>query len=105
ILSPHPGELQPGMLSWSSRLKLNLDDFRWLAEIGPELLLNLGNGCFARFFFNYHFRPLTHTCNVLVLFFSENHIIGHTLLLDVSTLKPMQIIQQSSHAPQGHHNT
>ena len=55
------------MLSWSSRLKLNLDDFRWLAEIGPELLLNLSNGCFARLFFNDHFRPITHTRNILVL--------------------------------------
>src|SRR5262249_20468507 len=72
------------MLSRSRRLKLNVNDFRWLAEIGHELLLDLCNGCFARVLFNHHFRPVTHARDILVLCFSENHIIRHTIPLDVS---------------------
>jgi hypothetical protein len=58
-------------------------------------LLNLSNGCFARLFFNDHFRPITHTRNILVLFFLR--ITSYVILFssDVSTPKPSQIIQHN----------
>src|SRR4029453_8736257 len=70
------------MLDCDHRLKLNLDDFRWLAEIGREVLLDLHKRGFARFFLNHHLRPITHASDILVLFFSENDIIRHTIPLD-----------------------
>src|SRR5262249_38134610 len=84
MVMPYPGQLKPGMLGCDHGLKLNLDVFRCLAEMSGGESRDMCKRGFARLFLNHCFRPITHASDILVLFFSENDIIRHTIPLDAT---------------------